>query len=266
MNSNNPVFNRGFPQGPQPGQQATFSVATPQAADLQDMYNQPAYAPPRYMNVDDVVVRTGATLGVLLLAGLFSWTLVGEQPSSMGLVLGGSLVGLVLGLVISFKQSTNPALILSYAAVEGVVLGAVSRWFNTVHPGVAIQAVIGTAGVFAGMLFVYKTGAIRVTPKFTRWLLGALVGVLLLMVANAIAFLFTPDGLSLRSGGPVAIGFSLICIGVAALSFLLDFDMVDQAIRRGTPEKFAWYAAFGLTVTLVWLYLEILRLLGYLRD
>lgn len=263
MNSNNPVFSRGFPQGQR---YATFNVSTPDAAELQDMYNRPAYAPPRYMTLDDVVVRTGATLGTLVVAGGLSWLLVANRPSSVGIVLGAALVGFVLALVISFKQSTNPALILTYAACEGVFLGAVSQVFNTVRPGIAAQAVIGTAGVFGGMLVVYKTGAIRVTPKFTRWLLGAMIGVVVLMLANLIASFFTADGLGLRAGGGLAIVFSLVCIGVAALSFLLDFDMVDQAIRRGTPERFAWYAAFGLTVTLVWLYLEIIRLISYFKD
>jgi uncharacterized YccA/Bax inhibitor family protein len=132
--------------------------------------------------------------------------------------------------------------------------------------GIVMQAVIGTFGVFAGMLVVYKTGAIRVTPKFTRWLLGAMIGVLVLMVANWVAFLFTPGGLGLREGGTVGIIFSLVVIGVAAFSLLLDFDMADEAIRRGAPAKFAWYVAFGLLVTVVWLYLEILRLLSYLRE
>jgi uncharacterized YccA/Bax inhibitor family protein len=175
----------------------------------------------------------------------------------------------VLALVISFKQSTNPALILSYAAAEGLFLGGISRLFNNAYGGgIVIQAVVGTAGVFAGMLVVYKTGAIRVTPKFTRWLLGALIGVVALSLVNLVASLFTPGGLGLRDAQSpgLAIAFSLLCIGVAAFTFLLDFDMIDKGIRQGAPERFAWYAAFGLTVTLVWLYLEILRLLSYFRD
>ena len=129
-----------------------------------------------------------------------------------------------------------------------------------------MQAVIGTFGVFAGMLVVYKTGAIRVTPKLTRWMIGALVGVLVLSLANLVAYFFMSDGLGLRAGGPLAIVFSLVVIGVAAFSLLLDFDMADEAIRRGAPAKFAWYIAFGLLVTVVWLYLEILRLLSYFRE
>ena len=259
MNSNNPVLGRGFGQGQQ---HATWN--TPNADQLQTMYDRPAYTPPRYLTLDDVVVKTAATLGVLTAVGTLAWVF------ELGpLALVGALVGFVLALVITFRQSTSPALILSYAAAEGLFLGAISRVFNDAFGGgIVIQAVVGTLGVFAGMLVVYKTGAIRVTPRFTRWLLGAMVGVVSLMLVNLVASMFVSGGLGLRSSSSpaLAIGFSLLCIGVAAFSFLLDFDMIDRAIRQGTPERFAWYAAFGLTVTLVWLYLEILRLLSYLRN
>jgi uncharacterized YccA/Bax inhibitor family protein len=261
VNSNNPVLGRGFGQGQR---YATFGQPTPDAAALQDMYNRPAYAPPtpQYMTLDDVVVKLAACLGVLGVAAAVAWVF-----DLGGLGILGALVGFVLALVISFRQSTNPALILSYCAAEGLFLGGISRIFNDRWPGIVIQAVVGTGAVFGGMLVVYKTGAIRVTPKFTRWLLGALIGVVALMLVNLVVSLFGDgDGLGLRSGGPLAIGFSVLCIGIAALTFLLDFDLVEKAIRQGTPEKFAWYAAFGMVVGLVWLYLEILRLLSYFRQ
>ena len=263
MKSSNPVFGRGFPSGQQ---YATFgNTPTPDARQLDQMYNAPAYAPPRYMTLDDVVVRTAATLGTVFLGGAVSWIFL-KEGTALALVIPAVLVGFVLAMVISFRASTNPGLILAYAAIEGVALGGISRIFERYYPGIVVQAMVGTAGVFAGMLVVYKTGAIRVTPRFQRWVLGALIGVVVLMFVNLIASFITPGGLGLRDGGGLAIMFSLLCIGVAAFSFLLDFDMVDQAVRRGAPERFAWYAAFGLTVTLVWLYLEILRLLSYLRQ
>jgi uncharacterized YccA/Bax inhibitor family protein len=129
-----------------------------------------------------------------------------------------------------------------------------------------LEAITGTVLVFVGMLVVYKTGAVRVTPRFTKWITGALIGVVGLMIVNLIANFFIPGGLHLRDGGPLAILFSLVVIGIAAFSLLLDFDAADQAIRAGAPERTAWYIAFGLTVTLVWLYLEILQLLSYLRE
>jgi uncharacterized YccA/Bax inhibitor family protein len=260
VNSNNPVLGRGFGQGQQ---YASWNAPAPSAGDLQDIYNRPAYAPPaRFMTLDDVVMKTAMTLGVVAATGAVAWIF-----NLGGLAIVGALVGFVLALVISFKQSTNPALILSYAAAEGLFLGGISRLFHDAFGGgIVIQAVVGTAGVFAGMLVVYKTGAIRVTPKFTRWLLGALIGVVVLMLVNLIASFITDGGLGLRDGSPLAIVFSLVCIGVAAFTFLLDFDMIDKGIKQGAPERFAWYAAFGLTVTLVWLYLEILRLLSYFRE
>jgi uncharacterized YccA/Bax inhibitor family protein len=262
VNSNNPVLGRGF--GQQGGQRfATFNQQpAPAASDLQNMYDRPAYAPTRYLSLDDVVMKTAACLGVLVAFAALAWI-----ADLGGLAIAGGLVGFVLALVISFRQSTNPALILTYCALEGLFLGAISHLFNDAYSGIVQQAVLGTGAVFGGMLVVYKTGAIRVTPKFTRWLLGALIGVVVLALVNMIASFFGDgDGLGLRSGGALAIGFSLLCIGIAALTFLLDFDMVDKAIRQGAPEKFAWYAAFGMIVGLVWLYLEILRLLSYFRD
>jgi uncharacterized YccA/Bax inhibitor family protein len=159
----------------------------------------------------------------------------------------------------------NATTALIYAACEGVLLGAISHAFEQRWPGIVVQAVTGTVLVAAGMLFVYKIGAIRVTPRFTRVVVGATIGVFGLMVVNLIAYLFSSDGLGLRSGGGLAIVFSLLCIVIAAFNLVLDFDMVEQGIRHGAPQKFAWYAAFGITVTLVWLYLEILRLLGSLN-
>jgi uncharacterized YccA/Bax inhibitor family protein len=153
-----------------------------------------------------------------------------------------------------------------YSAFEGVLLGAISKIFEQAYSGIVVQAITGTVMVAVGMLFVYKIGAIRVTPKFTRIVVGATIGAFGLMLVNLIAYLFTPGGLGLRNGGALAIIFSLVCIVIAAMNLVLDFDMVEQGIRNGADQKFAWYASFGITVTLVWLYIEILRLLGYLRN
>jgi uncharacterized YccA/Bax inhibitor family protein len=275
MPSKNPAFGRGFARSGM-GQQSTGWSAQPQPYGAPGQSGAPTqfdpYAAPspygttatRYMTMDDVVTKTGVSFLVTVLAAAAVWAIPGY--SAVGLALPAALIGMVLGLVISFKQIANPAATLAYAAVEGVFLGGISELFDARWPGIVMQAIIGTFGVFAGMLVVYKTGAIRVTPKFTRWLMGALIGVLVLMIANGVSYLFTPGGLGLRSGGSLAIVFSLVVIGVAAFSLLLDFDMADEAIRRGAPAKFAWYIAFGLLVTVVWLYLEILRLLSYLRD
>jgi uncharacterized YccA/Bax inhibitor family protein len=266
MPSSNPAFGRGFQSATRSGQfGGVGSTYAPPAQT--DPYAAPSpYARPaaRYMTMDDVVTKTGLSFLVTVVAAAAIWALPGT--SGWGFALPALVVNLFFGLFIAFKMVANPAATLTYAAIEGVFLGAISEAFDQIYPGIVIQAVIGTLGVFAGMLVVYKTGAIRVTPKFTRWIIGALVGVLVLVLVNLVASFITPGGLGLRDGGPLAIVFSLVVIGVGALSLLLDFDMADEAIRRGAPAKFAWYIAFGLLVTVVWLYLEILRLLSYLRN
>ena len=265
MPSSNPAFGRGFASAISRSQQGGWGQ-TQTAPSQYDPYAAPspyARSTVRYMTMDDVFTKTGLSFLVTVLAAAAIWALPGQ--TGWGLALPAVFAGLILGLVISFRGIANPVATLAYAAIEGVFLGAISEAFNTVYPGIVIQAVLGTFGVFIGMLVVYKTGAIRVTPKFTRWLVGALVGALLLMVANFVLALFHVD-LGLRSGGGLAIAFSLLVIGIAALSLLVDFDMADEAIRRGAPAKFAWYVAFGLLVTVIWLYLEILRLLAISRD
>jgi uncharacterized YccA/Bax inhibitor family protein len=220
-----------------------------------------AAAGQRPITVDDIVQKTAITAGSAIVAGgLTAWS------GLYGLALPAFIVGFVVSLIVIFKQSSNPALVMTYSVAMGVALGGIAGAIDNYFPGIAFQALIGTAGVFVGMLVVYKTGAVRVTPRFTKWLMGAMIGVVVLMLANLVASFFTPGGFGLRDGGPLAIVFSLVVIGVAAFSLLLDFDQADQAVRAGVPAKFAWYIAFGLMTTLVWLYIEILRLLTYLRQ
>jgi uncharacterized YccA/Bax inhibitor family protein len=231
----------------------------------------------RPLTIDDVVTKTGITLGVLTAVAVVSYFLVAQNLAlAMPFTLIGAFGGLALVLIAMFgRKQDNPAIVLTYAALEGMFVGAISFVFaNLVVSGASAgalisQAVLGTLGVFFGMLVVYKTGAIRVTPKFTRFIVAGLFGVLALMLGNFVLAVFGVgggEGLGLRSGGPIAIIFSLVVIGLAAFSFLIDFDAADQMIRAGAPEKAAWGIALGLTVTLVWLYLEILRLLSYFNS
>ncbi len=271
MPSHNPAFGRGFANatnGAAGQQYGNLGAPQPYGAPTQDPYGAPApysRTTTRYMTMDDVVQKTGLSFLVTVLSAAVTWALL-PQDLALGLALPAVLVAFVLGLVIAFKQIANPAATLAYGAIYGVALGAISEVFNDIYPGIVMQALIGTFGVFAGMLVVYKTGAIRVTPKLTRWIVGALFGVLALALVNLVAGLFVDGGLGLRDGGPLAILFSIVVIGVAAFTLLLDFDMADEAIRRGAPANFAWYIAFGLLVTVIWLYLEILRLLSYFQD
>jgi uncharacterized YccA/Bax inhibitor family protein len=277
--TSNPVF-RSLPKGQ--GGYAQFGTGAAgygaQAVDAQPYVtqypDQRQTGVSRPLTIDDVVTKTGITLAVLTAVAVVSYFLVGQNVAlAMPFAIVGALGGLVLVLIATFaRKQDNPAIVLSYAALEGLFLGAISYVLaNFLVSGISAgaligQAVLGTLGVFAGMLVVYKTGAIRVTPKFTRFIVAAMFGVLALMIGNLVLSMFGVgggEGLGLRSGGPIAIIFSLVCIGIAAFSFLIDFDAADQMIRAGVPEKAAWGIALGLTVTLVWLYIEILQLLSY---
>jgi uncharacterized YccA/Bax inhibitor family protein len=231
----------------------------------------------RPMTIDDVVTKTGVTLAVLTAVAAVTYFLVAQNVAlAMPLWLVGTFGGLGVLLFATFtRRQDKPALVLTYAVLEGLFLGAFSfvvanLMVSGISAGTLItQAVLGTIGVFAGMLVVYKTGAIRVTPKLTRFVVGAMFGVLFLALGNFLLAIFGVgggDGLGLRSGGPIAIIFSLVCIALAAFIFLIDFDAADQMIRAGAPEKAAWGIALGLTVTLVWLYTEIMWLLGMLNS
>lgn len=273
--SSNPVF-RSLPK--QQGGYAQFGAGAPQGyAPYQAPYQQEAAKVSRPLTIDDVVAKTGITLAVLSLSAVISYFMVSSNLALAGpLTMIGALGGLALVLIATFgNKQDNPAIVLSYAVLEGMVLGAFSfvvANFTVKHANagaLVFEAVLGTFGVFFGMLVVYKTGAIRVTPKLTRMVVAGVFGVLALMIGNAVLGMFGVNGgagLGLRSGGTLAIVFSLACIGIAAFSFLIDFDAADQMVRAGAPEKAAWGIALGLTVTMVWLYVEILRLLSYFQN
>ena len=279
--SSNPVF-RSMPK--QQGGYANFGTGAAGYGAAAAVQADPYAAQPyldqsnkvsRPLTIDDVVTKTGITLAVLTAVAAVSYFLVqGNLTLAMPFTMVGAFGGLALVLIATFgRKQDNPAIVLSYAALEGLFLGAISfviaNVYSTGGVGMIAQAIVGTLGVFFGMLVVYKTGAIRVTPKFTRMLVAGMFGVLALMLLNFVLAIFGVgggEGFGLRSGGPIAIGFSLLCIALAAFSFLIDFDAADQMVRAGVPSKAGWGIALGLTVTLVWLYLEILRLLSYFQS
>lgn len=285
--SSNPAFRsltqtvaRGQAGAHQYGQQGQYGAGGYGAGPYgQAQYGQPQYGAPaqahdsRPMTVDDVVSKTGITLAIIVALAAVNYGIAQVAPAvAMLLTIVGAIGGLITVLVSTFgKKYGSAAVTITYAAFEGLFVGGVSYLFadlrvSDANAGALIgQAVLATLGVFAGMLWVYKSGAIRVTPKFTRFMTAALIGVLVLALGNLVLALVT--GMSpLRDGGPIAIIFSLVCIGLAAFSFLLDFDQADKLVRAGAPANYAWGVALGLAVTLVWLYVEILRLLSYFRD
>jgi uncharacterized YccA/Bax inhibitor family protein len=186
----------------------------------------------------------------------------------------GMIAGLVLGLVNAFKKNPSPVLITLYAVAEGVFLGGISLAFAGIAvgssggslTGIVLQAIVATMATFAAALFLYKSGRVRVTPKFTRWLLIAMVGYLAFSLINVVlTWTGVLDGWGMR-GGALGIIVGLFAVGLAAASLIVDFDAIKRGVEQGVPAKFAWSAAFGLTVTLVWLYLEFLRLIAIFNS
>jgi uncharacterized YccA/Bax inhibitor family protein len=173
--------------------------------------------------------------------------------------------GFALSMVNTFSKTVRPALVVAYAAFQGLFLGTITNIFEASYPGIASQAVLATLCAFGGMLFAYRSGRIRVTPKFQRVMFGALIGYLGLAVVSLIAnFTGTPGGLY----GVSTLGLILAAGGVvlASLFIVMDLDQIDRSIKAGVPQVESWRAAFGLMVTLVWLYLEMLRLISILRG
>ncbi|MFE1520087.1 Bax inhibitor-1/YccA family protein [[Kitasatospora] papulosa] len=292
MRSSNPVFSRrgfsrdsgyaGFNAAPQAG--AATAGANPYAQGTANPYATNPYAqqdtqygapqaPARSgaMTIDDVVTRTAMTLGTVVLTAALSWALLPVDEANLGksygIAIGAALVAFVFAMIQSFKRKASPAIILAYAAFEGVFLGVISSAVSTyIGPGTVMQAVMGTMCVFAGVLIAYKMRWIRVTRRFYGFVMAAAMGFMLLMVVNLLFSVFGGgDGLGFRSGG-LGILFGVIGIILGACFLALDFKQVEDGVAFGAPREESWLAAFGLTMTLVWIYLEMLRLLSILNG
>ncbi|RSN70682.1 MULTISPECIES: Bax inhibitor-1/YccA family protein [Actinomadura] len=226
----------------------------------------PPAAPPatRPMTLDDVVVRGFMTLATLIATGALAWALVPVELSVPVMVV--ALVAMIgVWAFITFGRKANAPMVLAFAALYGVAVGIISHAYNDLYHGVVLQAVIGTALAFAATLAVYALRIVRVTPKFVRFVVAAGAALVGLMLVNLVVVLFGgEDGIGIRDpDNPLAYVFSVVAILVGCFFLLLDFDAVEDGVRAGAPEKFAWYCAFGLVLSLVWIYLEILRLLSY---
>lgn len=240
---------------------------------LQDMYNRPAAGPADTgrMTYDDVIMKTAACLGAVL-AGAAVTLVVAEGLAYM-LMIVGALGGFVLALVNTFKKQPSPALILAYAALEGLFLGGLTRILDGMFPGVGLQAVIGTLSVFAVTLVLFKNGKVRATPKAMRFFMIATIGYAVFALINMVMMwtgaVDSPFGLRTEIeifGIPLGVFIGVLAIGLAAFALIMDFTSIEAGVRSGAPQRFSWTAAFGLTVTLVWLYVEIIRLLAILRG
>ncbi|MFE4871917.1 Bax inhibitor-1/YccA family protein [Streptomyces sp. NPDC056682] len=287
MRSSNPVFSRrgfsrdngyaGFNTAPQAGgnpyaQAPANPYATNPYTQQDTQYGAPQ-APTRsgVMTIDDVVTRTAMTLGTVVAGAVVAWlALPVDQANigkSYGIAIGAGLVAFVLAMIQSFKRKPVPALILGYAALEGVFLGVISSAVTSyVSAGAVPQAVLGTMAVFAGVLIAYKTRLIRVNRRFVGFVMAAAIGFVLLMLVNMLFSVFGGgDGLGFRSGG-LGILFGIIGIILGACFLAIDFKQVEDGITYGAPREESWLAAFGLTMTLVWIYMEALRLISILQG
>ena len=243
------------------------------AQQLDELYRAPSAGPAQTGRVtyDDVIVKTLVCLGAVVVGAAV--TLAVPASAALGLMVLGALGGFALGLVNTFKRQPVPALILGYAALEGLFLGGLTRMLDAVSPGIGLQAVLGTFAVAGVTLFLYKSGRVRATPGLMRFFLIAVLGYLAFSVVNLFVMIFNPGlgAWGLRSsvhvfGIPLGVLIGLVAVVLAAISLILDFDSVEKAVRAGAPRSVSWTAAFGLTVTLVWLYTEILRMLAIFNS
>lgn len=246
MRSSNPVLSdRGFARiNPAVFSNRPVDLSVPTTIEA-----RPMAAP---MSIEDVVLKSAALFAVLVTVGAFAW-----KANNPALALVGMVVGLVLAMVNTFSKKVRPALILAYAAAQGLALGTISAIYESAYDGIVGQAVVATACAFGGVLLAYRSGKIRVTPKFTRVLMGSLIGY------------FVFGLISLFIGFPTGGLGTLISVGgvlLASMFIVMDLDQIEKAVAARAPHEESWRMAFGLMVTLVWLYMEVLRLLSILRG
>jgi len=291
MQSRNPIFARaeGFNgRTSAPAYGNTYPGGTPQNAGYTDPSQWGTGTPGApgtqvdqgRMTIDSVVQKTGITLAVVILAAAATWFLTGDLDSMTqaqlnalyGISLVGALGGFALGMMNSFKKVISPALVLVYAAVQGVFVGAFSKALEVMFTpageepgGLVIGAVVGTMAAVAGTLAAYKFFNIQVGTKFRKWVIAAGMGFLAVTFLDMILGFFG-NAIGFNGFGPLGLIMSVVGLGLGVLFLILDFDMVERGIAAGVPERESWRAAFGLTATIVFIYIEIIRILAILRG
>ncbi|MGN6128966.1 MAG: Bax inhibitor-1/YccA family protein [Nocardioidaceae bacterium] len=289
MESSNPVFRRSEGFNGRPSTNAYGNQTYPASGMTYPAYGTPTQtqrggggapqAPVATgpMTIDTVVQKTGITIGVVVIAAALTWLLPGDPPtvgpdgssaaSSLYLLsMLGAFGGFALSMVNSFKRVVSPPLVLAYAVLEGIFVGAFSKVLDAMFGGgIVVGAVLGTVAAFAGTLAAYKFFNIRVGDRFRKWVVAAMFGFVAVALLDFVLGFF---GASFGFNGLGGMGLiaSLIGLGLGVLMLILDFDYVERGIAAGLPEQESWRAAFGLTVTLIWIYVELLRILAILRG
>lgn len=282
MESRNPVLRRVTEQERQGGAGFAYdegrsayaaaagadAASAPTAEQLQGIYDTPGPGTGR-LTLDDVIIKTGICLVAVIAGAVVGWNIYLSMPF---VVWGAAILGMVLAFVNIFKKQVSPALVLAYSLVQGVFLGGISYAYNLTalandYSGIVQQAVLGTFVAFAVMLALYKTRIIKVNGTFMKMMMVALVSYAVIGIASLIAALFgVGGGWGFYGVGPAGILLCVVGVGLAAFSLALDFEAINQSVRYGVPERESWRLAFGLMVTLIWLYLELLRLLAILSN
>ena len=294
MAGGNPVFDRlnkqiekeryagfGAPQGSpqQPAQQgtqaATSGYATQDAMtaqQLNEMYNQAPAGPTDTgrVTIDDVIIKSAALFVLTVAVACVSWFWTAANPSMTMLFWMGGMIGtLVIGLGIAFMKKVSVPLIMVYAVLQGAFLGAFSQYINSIpqYEGVVQMAVLATLCVFVAMYIGYATGFVKVNAKTRRMFFFAIVGYALFSLLQVV-LLWTGviSGWGFGDSGALGIGLSILGVGLASYSLAIDFDSIDHAVQVGAPKKYSWLLAHGLIVSIVWLYIEFVRLFARLRD
>ncbi|MFB6457598.1 Bax inhibitor-1/YccA family protein [Chitinophaga sp. Hz27] len=233
----------------------------------QSIFDRAAQQQGEAMSIRGTVNKMSFMLLLLVAAAVFSWGkfMIGGVSMVSGYMIGGAVGGFVLAMIIIFKKEWSGYLAPAYALAEGLFLGGISAMYSNLYQGIVVQAIGLTFGTFAAMLILYRAGIIRATERFKSIVFTATAGIAIFYLVAMVLRLFHVDIPLISGGGILGIGFSLVVVAVAALNLIMDFDMVEQGVAQGAPKYFEWYASFGLMVTLVWLYLEILRLLSKLN-
>ena len=280
MKSSNPVFvrsetfnGRGQNQygyetyaanGPYTGYGQPGSTRPSGNADPSTWQTGSGVSAPARMTIDSVVQKTAITLGLVVLTAALAWAALPDSLLGMAWI-GGAMIGLLLSLVISFSRTVSPPLVLLYSVAEGAFIGAASKTFESYYPGVVVGAVLGTLAAVAGTLAASKFFNISVTDRFRKFVTAAIFGFVAVSLLDFVLSFFSAD-IGFNGLGTMGLISSVLGLGLGVLMLILDFDYVERAVAGGAPEVESWRAAFGLTVTIVWIYIELLRILAIFRD
>jgi uncharacterized YccA/Bax inhibitor family protein len=226
------------------------------------------------MTYEGAMQKIGILLGFVVISALFTaaFSLEALHNNNIGLLymlaIGGAIGGLVLVLIIYFTRPKNPApLMITYALIEGVFIGAMSSVMEHFYQGIVIQAILGTLAIFISMYFLYVSKVLRPTPTFNKIVISLTMSIMLLYVISMVISLATPYQMPLlHSSSPMGIGLTVFILVIAALNLIMDFGFIEQSVQNRTPKVGEWWGAFGMLITLIWIYIEVLRLLSKLRS